>query len=93
MTQVAVLLSGILGRSVVDRFARLFVIPQANHGLQARTADVDGAGKAVARVVLPTSYERFALLVDWVERQVAQGKSVMLTGGRVVFPVIGTYAY
>jgi hypothetical protein len=75
------------GRSVVDRFARLFVIPQANHGLQARTSDIDGAGKTVARVVLPTNYERFALLVDWVERQVAPGKSVMLTGGPRTLPL------
>ena len=35
-----------MGRRAVDSFARLFVIPQANHGLMARTADVDGAGKA-----------------------------------------------
>ena len=65
-----------MGRRAVDDFARFFVIPQANHGLMARTADVDGAGKAVERVVLPTQYERFALLVDWVERRVAPGKSI-----------------
>ena len=37
-----------MGRATVDRFARLFVIPQANHGLQGRTAAVDGEGKAAA---------------------------------------------
>src|SRR4030095_9577290 len=33
-----------MGRQAVDAFARLFVIPQANHGLAAATADVDGSG-------------------------------------------------
>jgi hypothetical protein len=70
-----------MGRRAVDGFARLFVIPQANHGLAARTADVDGSGKPIERVTLPTSYERFALLVDWVERGTAPGKSIILTGG------------
>jgi len=69
-----------MGRRAVDEFARLFVVPQANHGLVARTADVDGAGKAVERTALPTSYERFAVLVDWVERRIAPGKSVTVTG-------------
>ena len=70
-----------MGRRAVDEFARLFVIPQANHGLTARTADVDGAGKPIERAALPTQFERFALLVDWVERRVAPGKSITLTGG------------
>jgi len=70
-----------MGRRAVDEFARLFVIPQANHGLMARTADVDGAGKPLERTALPTQFERFALLVDWVERRVAPGQSITLTGG------------
>src|SRR6185503_17710785 len=45
-----------IGRRAVDDFARLYVIPQANHGLMARPADVDGAGKPIERVALPTSY-------------------------------------
>ena len=68
-----------LGRRSVDEFARFFVIPQANHGLMARTADVDGAGKGLTRTPIPTAYERFARLVDWVERRVAPGKSLTLT--------------
>ena len=64
-----------MGRPAIDDFARFFVIPQANHALMARSADVDGAGKSVERSVLPTQFERFALLVDWVERRVAPGRS------------------
>ncbi len=76
-----------MGRRAVDNFARLFVIPQANHGLMARTADVDGAGKPMERVALPTQYERFALLVDWVERRIAPGKTVTLSGGDRTLPL------
>jgi feruloyl esterase len=78
---------GTMGRRRVDEFARFFVIPQANHGLAARSADVDGAGKPVERRSLPTSYERFALLVDWVERRTAPGKSLTLTGDGRTWPL------
>ena len=76
-----------LGRRILDEFARLFVIPQANHGLMASTADVDGAGKTLQRVPLPTAYERFALLVDWVERRIAPGRSLTLTSGARSLPL------
>jgi feruloyl esterase len=69
-----------MGRETVDRFARLFVIPQANHGLMAATADIDGSGQAIARAPLPTSYERFAVLVDWVERGVVPAMALTVTG-------------
>ena len=76
-----------MGRRTVDEFARLFVIPQANHGLAARTADIDGAGKPLERTPLPTTFERFALLVDWVERRAAPGMSITLTGGGRTLPL------
>ena len=76
-----------MGRSAVDEFARLFVIPQANHGLAARTADVDGAGKPLERTPLPTAFERFALLVDWVERRTPPSTSVTLTGAGRTLPL------
>jgi feruloyl esterase len=76
-----------MGRRSLDEFARLFVVPQANHGLMARTADVDGNGRAIARTTLPTSYERFALLVDWVEKHAAPAKSVTVSGGERTLPL------
>ncbi len=76
-----------MGRRTVDEFARLFVVPQANHGLMARTADVDGSGRPVERAGLPTGYERFALLVDWVETHAAPGMSVTVTGGGRTLPL------
>ena len=76
-----------MGRRTVDTFARFFVIPQANHGLIARTAGVDGTGKPVERVALPTAYERFAKLVDWVELGSAPAKSLTLTGEKGTLPL------
>jgi pimeloyl-ACP methyl ester carboxylesterase len=70
-----------MGREAVDDFARLFVIPQANHGLAAATADIDGNGQPVQRRALPSSYERFAVLVDWVERKMPPAMSLTVTGG------------
>jgi feruloyl esterase len=76
-----------MGRGAVDRFARLFVIPQANHGLAASTADIDGQGRRVERSALPTSVERFAYLVDWVERGAAPPRALTLTGGGKTMPL------
>jgi feruloyl esterase len=76
-----------MGRSAVDAFARLFVVPQANHGLMAATADIDGKGQPVARSPLPSSYERFAVLVDWVERGITPPMSLEVTGGGRSMPL------
>ena len=65
----------------MDAFARLYVLPQGNHGMTATTATVDGAGKEIPAVRLPTTWNRFALLVDWVERNTPPGKAITMTGG------------
>ena len=76
-----------MGQRTVDEFARFFVIPQASHGLMASTAEVDGDGKTLPRAAIPTSYERFAVLVDWVERRMAPGRSLGLTGDGKTMPL------
>ena len=70
-----------MGRQKVDAFARFYVLPQGNHGMTATTATVDGAGKEIPAVRLPTTWNRFGMLVDWVERNTPPGKSVTMTGG------------
>jgi len=82
-----------MGRRAVDAFARFFVIPQANHGLAAATADVDGNGKPLARTALPSAYERFAVLVDWVERRTAPNTSLTVTGGDRSMPLCSYPSY
>ena len=76
-----------MGRRAVDQFARLFVIPQANHGLSASTAEIDGQGRPVERSPLPTSFERFAHLVEWVEGGAAPALTLTLTGGGRTMPL------
>jgi feruloyl esterase len=82
-----------MGRTAVDAFARLFVIPQANHGLMAATAEVDGNGQVIQRAPVPSSYERFAVLVDWVERKIAPAMSLTLTGGDRSMPLCSYPSY
>jgi feruloyl esterase len=82
-----------MGRRALDDFARFFVIPQANHGLAAGTADIDGAGQTIPRILLPSAYERFAVLVDWVERKTAPGMSLTVTGGGRSMPLCSYPSY
>ena len=82
-----------MGRQAVDSFARFFVIPQANHGLMAATADIDGNGRPIARAALPSAYERFAVLVDWVERKSAPPMSLTVTGNGRSMPLCSYPSY
>jgi feruloyl esterase len=78
-----------MGRATVDRFARLFVLPQANHGLQGRTAAVNGNGQAQAVTPIPNAYDRVGLLTAWVEAGTAPPASVVVTGGTRSMPLCG----
>jgi feruloyl esterase len=82
-----------MGRRAVDEFARFFVVPQANHGLAAATAEVDGNGQAIPRTPLPSTYERFAVLVDWVEKKTAPAMSLTVTGGGRSMPLCSYPSY
>src|SRR5690606_30682329 len=62
-----------MGRDAVDSFARLYVLPQAGHGLGGRAAAIDGEGNAVAAGPIPSSFDRLGLLQNWVENGVAPG--------------------
>jgi len=76
-----------MGRSNVDAFARLFVLPQTGHGLTGTTYTTDGDGKPQEARQVPSTFDRVALLVDWVEKGVAPGKSIVVTGGGRSLPM------
>jgi feruloyl esterase len=76
-----------MGRARVDGFARLFVMPQAGHGLSGRSYSLDGEGKPVAVTPIPNAFDRFALLTDWAERKKAPGLSVIVTAGEKSLPL------
>jgi feruloyl esterase len=68
-----------MGRTAVNTFARLYVLPQAGHGLSGRSAAIDGAGAPVEPIQIPTTIDRFGLLQKWVEDGVAPGMSEIVT--------------
>lgn len=69
-----------MGRRQLDRFARLYVLPQRGHGLQGSTYTVTGTGRQVPATPLPSRFDRLALLQAWVERGEAPDKSLVVTG-------------
>jgi hypothetical protein len=82
-----------MGRKKVDAFARLFVLPQANHGLSGTNYSVDGEGKSVPARPIPNTYNRLGLLLDWVERNAPPPMSVTVTGGDRSLPMCSYPAY
>ena len=76
-----------MGHSNVDTFARLFVLPQTGHGLTGTTYTTDGDGKTQEARQVPSTFDRVALLVDWVEKGVTPGKSIIVTGGGRSLPM------
>jgi hypothetical protein len=82
-----------MGRANVDRFARLFVMPQTGHGLSGNNYSVDGTGKEIASLPIPNRFDQVGLLFDWVENSVAPGMSVTVTAGEKSLPLCSYPAY
>ena len=76
-----------MGRSTVDGFARFFVLPQTGHGLSGTSYSVDGDGNKVETQPIPNTFDRLTLLTDWVEKNVAPGKSISVTAGGHSLPM------
>ncbi len=76
-----------MGRSKVDGFARFYVLPQTGHGLSGTNYATDGDGKQLESKPIPNTWDRFALLVDWVENRKAPGKSIKVTAGQKSLPM------
>jgi feruloyl esterase len=68
-----------MGRPRVDEFARLFVIPQVGHSLRGNNYSVDGNGRTIPVSPIPSAFDRVQMLIDWVERGIAPGKSMTVT--------------
>jgi Tannase and feruloyl esterase len=82
-----------MGRATVDRFARLWVMPQTGHGLSGSSYNVAGDGKTVAAGPIPNRYDQTGLLFDWVENNVAPGMSVTVTAGEKSLPLCSYPTY
>jgi feruloyl esterase len=82
-----------MGRRSVDRFARLFVMPQAGHGLSGTSYTVDGTGKTIPATPIPNRFDQPQLLFDWVEKNAAPPSSVVVTAGDRSLPLCSYPAY
>jgi feruloyl esterase len=82
-----------MGRRSVDRFARLFVMPQAGHGLSGTSYNTDGTGKTITPAPIPNRFDQTALLFDWVERGSAPPMSVVVTAGDRTLPLCSYPSY
>jgi hypothetical protein len=82
-----------MGRATVDRFARLWVIPQTGHGLSGSSYNVAGDGTAVVPAPIPNRYDQTSLLVDWVENNIAPEMSVTVTAAEKSLPLCSYPTY
>jgi feruloyl esterase len=82
-----------MGRRSVDRFARLFVMPQAGHGLSGTSYNTDGTGKPITPAPIPNRYDQTALLFSWVEQKSAPPMSVVVTAGERSLPLCSYPTY
>ncbi len=82
-----------MGRSTVDRFARLFVMPQTGHGLSGTSYGVTGDGRTVSTAPIPNRFDQVGLLFDWVENGKAPGMTVTVTAGDRSLPLCSYPAY
>jgi feruloyl esterase len=82
-----------MGRATLDRFARLFVIPQAGHGLSGTNLGIDGDGKAIPTGPIPNSFDRLGVLLDWVEKNQEPPVSLIVTAGDRSLPLCSYPSY
>jgi pimeloyl-ACP methyl ester carboxylesterase len=66
-----------MGQETLDKFARLYVVPQAGHGLSGKSYTVNGEGKTVEvkNIPSPNQNDQMDMIMSWVE----QGKAPMKT--------------
>jgi pimeloyl-ACP methyl ester carboxylesterase len=77
----------------IDKFARLYVIPQAGHSLSGISYGINGEGKPVEvkRIPSPNSNDKLDLLMSWVEKGQAPPKTLAVTPeGRIGTKMEGT---
>jgi feruloyl esterase len=82
-----------MGQSVVDQFARFFVIPQAGHGLTGVNQSIDGDSRTIPSVAVPNGFNRLSVLTDWVEKNITPGKSLTVTAGEKSLPLCSYPTY
>ena len=70
-----------MGQKKVDSFARLYVVPQAGHGLSGKSYNTNGDGKTidVKTIPAPNQDDKIDLLIAWVEKNQAPQKTLIIS--------------
>jgi feruloyl esterase len=75
-----------MGRNTIDKFARLYVVPQAGHGLSGKSYKMNGEGKPVEikNIPTPNGNDNMDLIMNWVENNQAPAKTLVINSqGRI----------
>ena len=75
-----------MGQNKLDKFARLYVVPQGGHGLSGRSYKMNGDGESVTvrNIPAPNSSDKMDLIISWVEEGIAPAKTLVIdTDGRI----------
>lgn len=70
----------------IDRFARLYVVPQGGHNLAGRSYSVNGEGVTVPvkKIPSPDMNDQIDLIISWVEKGQAPAKTLVISSeGRI----------
>ncbi len=69
-----------MGWNKLDKFARLYVVPNGNHMLFGRSYNENGKGEPVEvrRLASPDQLQKFDMLIDWVENEKAPAKTLVV---------------
>ena len=82
-----------MGRETIDKFARLYVVPQSGHGLSGRSYKFNGEGKPmeVKNIPPPNGNDNMDLIMAWVENNIAPSKTLVINSqGRIGVKQEGT---
>lgn len=69
-----------MGEKALGAFARLWVIPQGDHGLRAMSYTLNGDLEEVKATPIPSSFDRLGLITDWVEKNQEPNQQIVLQG-------------
>jgi feruloyl esterase len=70
----------------LDKFARLYVVPQGGHGLSGRSYKMNGDGETVEvrNIPAPNSNDKMDMIISWVEENKAPAKTLVVSSeGRI----------
>jgi hypothetical protein len=76
-----------MGRPTLDSFARLWVLPQTGHGLTGNNLSVDGDGKTIPSVAIPSSYDGLSMVAAWAETNAAPSMQPVVFAGSKSLPM------